>query len=97
MVQSFSKGKLIIIEGTDGAGKKTQIDLLSRYCDWNHVTHEMFDFPQYYKSFFGAWIGRYLRGEFGDVGDIPPYFATFPYAADRWQAKAEIERALSTR
>jgi dTMP kinase len=56
----------------------------------------MFDFPQYYKSFFGAWIARYLRGDFGEVGDVPPYLLTIPYAADRWQAKAEMERALAT-
>jgi dTMP kinase len=89
-------GKLIVIEGTDGSGKRTQIELLSKYCDWNEITHEVFDFPQYYKTFFGAWIGRYLRGDFGEVTQINPYLLTIPYAADRWQAKQEIERALST-
>jgi dTMP kinase len=87
-------GKLIVIEGTDGAGKGTQFELLVNYCKANHVPYATFDFPQYYKTFFGKWIGRFMKGEFGGVTDVPPYIATIPYAADRWQAKDDITYAL---
>lgn len=89
------KGKLIVIEGSDGAGKGTQLSLLIEHCKQNNIPHQSFDFPQYYKTFFGAFAGRFLKGEFGNINDIPPYVISIPYAADRWQAKEEINQALS--
>lgn len=89
------KGKLIVIEGTDGAGKTTQFTLLSDYLTNHHIPFETLDFPQYDKTFFGEWIGRFLNGEFGNLSEIPPYLLAFPYAADRWQAKEEIRSWLA--
>lgn len=91
----MNKGKLIVIEGTDGAGKGTQLALLVDYFKKEHVPYATLDFPQYYKTFFGKWIGRFLKGEFGKVEDLPPYLLMFPYAADRWQAKTDMEYWLS--
>lgn len=88
-------GKLVVIEGTDGAGKGTQLALLVDYFKERHISYATLDFPQYYKTFFGKWIGRFLKGEFGRVEEITPYLLLFPYAADRWQAKGEIEQWLS--
>lgn len=88
------KGKLVVIEGTDGAGKSTQLALLVEYFKSHHLPFETLDFPQYYKTFFGKWIGRFLKGEFGSVNDISPWLLLFPYAADRWQAKPDLERWL---
>lgn len=90
------KGKLIVIEGTDGSGKGTQLKLLSDYLREQHLPFAGFDFPQYYRTFFGRWIGRFLKGEFGGIADVPPYIVTIPFAADRWQAKPEMEAALAT-
>ncbi len=89
------KGKLVVIEGSDGSGKGTQLALLVDYLKIHHLPHATLDFPQYYKTFFGRWIGRFLKGEFGRVEDLPPYLLMFPYAADRWQAKEDIERWLA--
>lgn len=88
------KGKLIVIEGSDGSGKTTQVELLSTYLKTEKIPFSIFDFPQYYKTFFGRWIGRFLKGEFGGIKDVPPYIVTIPFAADRWQAKPEMEKAL---
>lgn len=88
------KGKLIVIEGSDGSGKGTQLQLLVDYLKSKKIPHATLDFPQYYKTFFGKWIGRFLKGEFGKIEDLPPYLLMFPYAADRWQAKPDIERWL---
>lgn len=87
-------GKLIVVEGSDGAGKGTQVEMLLNYCKSNNVKTSTFDFPQYYKTFFGKFAGRFLKGEFGDIKDVPPYIVSIPFAADRWQAKDDIQREL---
>lgn len=87
----MNKGKLVVLEGSDGSGKATQLSLLVDYFKHSHAPYATLDFPQYYKTFFGKWIGRFLKGEFGGVEDLPPYLLMFPYAADRWQAKEDIE------
>ncbi len=90
-----NKGKFVVIEGSDGSGKGTQLELLVDYCKNQHLSYATVDFPQYYKTFFGRWIGRFLKGEFGDPKGIPPYILTIPYAADRWQASKEMTHALT--
>ncbi|MBI4058492.1 hypothetical protein HY408_01865 [Candidatus Gottesmanbacteria bacterium] len=91
----MAKGKLVVIEGSDGSGKGTQLALLVNYFKKTHIPHATLDFPQYYKTFFGRWIGRFLKGEFGRIEDLPPYLLMFPYAADRWQAKGDIEKWIT--
>jgi len=88
-------GKLIVIEGTDGSGKKTQLELLLKYLSEKQIDHASFDFPQYGKTFFGDFAGRFLNGEFGHFSRINPYIASFPYAADRWQSKDQIWQVIS--
>jgi dTMP kinase len=90
----MAKGKLVVIEGTDGSGKGTQAELLQGYFKINHIPFALFDFPQYYKTIFGRWIGRFLKGDFGTIQNNHPYIVMFPYAADRWQAKPDMEHAL---
>jgi dTMP kinase len=92
---SNKRGSLIVIEGTDGAGKGTQLSLLETYCQNNALSYHTFDFPRYYDSFFGKVAGRFLKGDFGTISEVSPYLASMPYAADRWQAKQQIEQALS--
>ncbi len=90
----MKKGKLIVIEGNDGSGKGTQLKLLLNYLRKEKIQSRSFDFPQYTKTFFGAFVGNFLNGKFGHVSRINPYLAMFPYAADRWQAKEEINHSL---
>lgn len=88
------KGKFVVIDGLDGSGKKTQLDLLVDYCRKNKIKTETVDFPQYYKTFFGRLVARYLKGEFGSLEQTNPYLAALTYAGDRWQAKPVMEKAL---
>jgi len=87
-------GKLIVIEGIDGSGKLTQLHLLLVFLNRNKIKHSSFDFPQYKKTFFGDFAGRFLKGEFGHFSRINPYLASFPYAADRWQVKEKLWQAI---
>ena len=88
-------GQLIVIEGTDGSGKGTQLHLLLNYLNKKQISYASFDFPQYGKTFFGDFAGRFLNGEFGHFSRINPYLASFPYAADRWQVKDQLWKAIN--
>lgn len=88
------KGKFIVLEGTDGSGKATQLKLLVTKLKEEGLPVETVDFPQYETTFFGALVGRYLAGEFGDVYEISPYLSSLPFAEDRWQAAERIRRWL---
>jgi len=90
----MKKGKFIVIDGTDGAGKATQTALLKAYLEKQGKQVEVADFPQYYETFFGATVGRFLAGEFGTLKQVNPYLASIIYAADRWQAKKKISKWL---
>ena len=88
------KGKLIVIEGGDGAGKATQAKLLIDALKQKSVSVEYLDFPRYDESLFGALTGRALKGEFGDFRHLSPYLASLPYSLDRVAAKDAIKAAL---
>jgi len=90
----MKRGKLIVIEGSDGAGKTTQLELLAKYLKENGQDVEIFDFPNY-DSFFGKLITRYLHGELGEPKDISGYYKALPYALDRFTHLKKMEEALS--
>ena len=83
-------GKLIVIAGTDGSGKRTQTDLLVARLRDEGFPAETLAFPQYEASFFGQVVARYLRGEFGDADAVSPYLASVLFALDRWEARERI-------
>ena len=58
-----TKGKLIVIDGTDGSGKATQVALLSKRLQKEGYKIKNVDFPEYYKNFFGKFIGECLSDE----------------------------------
>jgi dTMP kinase len=90
----MKKGKIIVIEGADGTGKATQTELLKERLEKNGYKVDSYDFPQYTKTFFGALVGRFLKGEFGGLKEVSPYLASVLYAGDRWQAKGELENTV---
>lgn len=93
-MRNKTQGKLIVLEGLDGSGKKTQLDLLSKRLKKEGYKVVQFDFPQYYQTFFGQLVGRFLKGEFGRLSEVSPYLAALLYAGDRWQSKKKIEKNL---
>ncbi len=74
-------GRLIVIEGLDGSGKSTQLELLSKRLDGNFRFVKFPDYP----SESSALVRMYLAGEFGShPEDVNAYAASSFYAVDRY-------------
>ncbi len=87
----MKKGKLIVIDGTDGSGKATQVGLLCDRLMKDGRIVKMVDFPEYYQNFFGKFIGHCLSEQYYNFVKIHPKIASVLYAADRWESKEKIE------
>jgi dTMP kinase len=84
------KGKLLVIDGTDGSGKATQVHLLAnRLTKEGHVV-KVVDFPEYYKNFFGEFIGHCLSEQYYNFLNVHPKISSVLFAADRWESKDEL-------
>jgi dTMP kinase len=88
------KMKLLVIEGVDGAGKSTQIKLLREYITKNGFKCQYLHFPRTEAPYFGELISRFLRGEFGTIGEVDPYLVAMLYAGDRRDASVVIRNWL---
>lgn len=89
------KGKLIVIDGTDGSGKATQVALLAKRLKKEGKTVKIVDFPEYYKNFFGEFIGHCLSEQYYKFLHVHPKIASVLYAADRWESSGELMEWLS--
>src|ERR1700676_4165796 len=89
-----TRGKLIAIEGIDGSGKRTQVDLLAKSLALRGYSVFSPGFPKY-DSWFGDMVGQFLNGELGPLESVDPHFTALLYAGDRFEAKMEIEEALA--
>jgi len=87
-------GRLIVIEGTDGSGKKTQTELLVQRLRDEGRTVTTFSFPQYGKKSAGM-VEEYLAGKYGPSNEVDPYSASVFYAVDRFDVAKEIRAALN--
>ena len=78
------KGKLFVIDGTDGSGKQTQFQKLQERLDEEKIGYRTVSFPNY-DSPSSSLVKMYLSGEFGkNAKDVSPYIASTFYAADRY-------------
>ena len=81
-----------MLDGPDGSGKTTQTALLAKRLRklGKHVL--LVDFPQYQTSFFGAMVGEYLKGTYGNVFQISPYLSSLECARGNYQSTEEWRR-----
>lgn len=78
------KGRLIVLEGTDGSGKSTQFAKLCQRVQAEGIAFRRLVFPQYQEE-SSALLRMYLRGEFGKrPEDVNAYAASSFYAVDRY-------------
>lgn len=88
-------GKLIAIEGVDGAGKGTQATLLYERLTLQGCRVALFSFPRYNETTFGGLIGEYLNGRFGALDEIHPLLAALLFAGDRFESRDRLHTALA--
>lgn len=87
-------GKIITIEGLDGSGKSTQVDLLLQYLKQNNIKHQFIHYPMLNQGRYGELIAEYLRGEFGAIDQVHPKLVALLFAADRKEHNAQILKWL---
>jgi thymidylate kinase len=88
------KGKLIVIDGSDGSGKATQTKLLVDRLLKAGIRTKTLDFPRYEENLMGALIGECIAGMHGDFSKMDPYVASVLYAADRYESRATLRKWL---
>jgi dTMP kinase len=89
------KGKLIVIEGTDGSGKTTQTELLMKRLRAGDVLSESIRFPQYGTNIAGTLIRESLDGKHGDFTKVDPKIGSVLYAVDRFETMPKMRGWIS--
>ncbi len=79
---------IIVIEGGDQAGKKTQTDLLEKALKKRKIKTKTFSFPDY-STPIGKEIRKYLDGK----RKFPPQVIHCLLAANRWEKLPDIKKA----
>jgi dTMP kinase len=81
---------IIVIEGGDQAGKKTQTQLLANALRKRKIKTKVFSFPDY-STPIGKEIKKYLNGK----RKLPVQVVHCLLAANRWEKLKEIKDAIS--
>jgi dTMP kinase len=89
----MSKGRLIVIDGTDGSGKATQTKLLIKRLQKEGYKVRTEDFPQYSKKSAGP-VEEYLNGIYGTSDELGAYIPSVFFAVDRYAASKRIRDYL---
>lgn len=102
LVSDMNRGKLIVIEGTDGSGKQTQSEKLFDRLNSKGIDCEIIGFPNY-GSATGDIIGDCCLGKdnrikggswFENFSQLDPKIACLYYAADRLSMASVIREKL---
>ncbi len=88
-----NEGLFVVVEGTDGSGKGTQVALLVEELVAKGYDVAQFDFPQYEHP-SSHFVKQYLNGKYGSAKDVGPYTGSLFYALDRYEASPKIREAL---
>ena len=80
------RGRIIVFEGIDQAGKATQTRLLAKHLERQGYRTRTLSFPAY-ETAIGGQIGAFLAGR----GELSLHVRHLLYAANRYEFKEEIE------
>ncbi|MEX0987277.1 MAG: dTMP kinase [Bacteroidales bacterium] len=84
--------RFLVIEGLDGSGKSTQVELLCKHLEKKSIEFKFLHFPRLEVGIYGKLVARFLRGEMGSNEHVDPYLVALIFAGDRKDAKAEMEQ-----
>lgn len=85
-------GKLMVIDGLDGCGKSTQLDLLDAALKGRHINYKQISFPDYAQP-SSALVKMYLNGDLGgSAAAVNAYAASSFYAVDRYASYTRFWR-----
>lgn len=89
------QGKFYVIEGLDGCGKSTQLELLKERCKQEGVAYKYIHFPMLNQGIYGTLIAEFLRGEFGTLEQVHPKLVALLFAGDRMEHIDTIKQWLA--
>lgn len=87
--------RLIAVEGSDGAGKQTQTDMLYELLTGRDLKVARVSFPRYRDTVGGKLLFEVMKGDRADAYDfanLDPYAASMLYAMDRRESKPFLEQ-----
>ncbi|MBN1186043.1 MAG: dTMP kinase [Bacteroidales bacterium] len=87
--------RFIVLEGLDGSGKSTQVELFQDYLKYNKIPFRYLHFPRTDSPVYGELVAMFLQGKFGALDKVDPYLVALLYAGDRMDASEMIRSWLA--
>jgi dTMP kinase len=84
----------LVIEGLDGSGKSTQLNILREKLGEMDIPYRYLHFPRLEEGIYGKLVARFLRGELGANDLVHPNLVALIFAGDRAEAAPMIRSWL---